>query len=625
MAHSSPEDDNKPDMPLRHFWDQLRRRNVIRVAILYVVASWLVLQIAGLLLDLLAIPPWGLRLVFAVLLLGLPIALCFSWAYELTPEGLKREHTVPSDASSRAWTARRLDVITIVLLVAVAVGLGIDRFTRATSATRSTTSATAEDATTAAASDVSVAVLPFVNMSGDADNEYFSDGLTEELLNRIARLPGLRVTGRTSSFAFKGRDEDLRDIGTKLGVTNILEGSVRKSGNRVRVTAQLVDSSNGSHRWSSTYDRELGDIFAIQEEIAGAVARALSLTLGVPALSERPPTNSLQAYELYLQGRLFLARPGEAAIRQSIALFEQANALDPKFARAHSARAAAWAALPTFVRRSEREALQAAERAALQALALDPSIAEAEAVLAGSRAYLHHDLVGGEQHFRRAITLEPNDALSHLLHGQFLARVGLLTRARSELEHTLRLDPVSPATSGALALASYMLRDSDAALAYARQAQALGDPFGWLVEGQVLRDRGDLRLAATRLDQYGTRVGHVALLHGAAVLALKEPTQRPQVLRGVEENCPSGKLRPSACVFLYSVLGEQERALEQAKRLIDSGAAGRDVIWDPSFSPARRTQQFKAMVREAGLVEYWRTAGWPDLCKPRGDQDFECH
>jgi TolB-like protein len=246
--------------------DELKRRNVFRVAIAYVLLGWAVLQGADFLLDLAAAPEWVIR-VFAIAgLVGFPFALFFAWAYELTPEGIKREKNVDRSTSITRQTGRKLNRLIIAFLV-VAVGLLLlDRFCLQTGRTA--------DANGAAEESRSIAVLPFVNLSDDRD--HFADGLSEELLNLLAKSPDLKVAGRTSSFAFKGRNEDLREIGEALGVEHVLEGSVRRSGERLRITAQLVEVDDGFHVWSDTYDRQMADIFDIQDDVAGAITDALS-------------------------------------------------------------------------------------------------------------------------------------------------------------------------------------------------------------------------------------------------------------------------------------------------------------------------------------------------------------
>ena len=306
------------------FFNELKRRNVFRVAAAYVIIAWLILQIGEVLAPALHLPEWANSFLAFVLILGMPMALFLAWAYELTPEGLKREKDVDREKSITPMTGRRLDFLVIGLLVVALAYFIADKFWIQA---RQSTSPAIAVIKEAAEGPRSIAVLPFADMSPAGDHEYFSDGLTEELLNILARIRDLQVAGRTSSFAFKGRNEDLREIGEKLNVETILEGSVRKdeARNRVRITAQLIDVENGFHLWSDTYDRELDDIFAIQEEIAGKVAGALRITLlGEEAVHiENVASTDLDAYDLYLQGRSELAKSGFVNLDRAEALFRQ--------------------------------------------------------------------------------------------------------------------------------------------------------------------------------------------------------------------------------------------------------------------------------------------------------------
>jgi TolB-like protein len=276
-----------PDAPgawqMGRFFEELKRRNVFRVAIAYIVVVWLVLQVADVVLPTFRTPEWVMPAFTFLLALGFPIALIFAWAFELTPEGIRPEKEVDRSESITHVTGRKFDFVIIGVLILAVAFLAYDKFViePAHEASPGTADITDDEVVGTDTPELSVAVLPFVNMSAEPEQEYFSDGISEELLNQLTKIRGLQVAGRTSSFAFKGKNEDLRSIADQLNVAHILEGSVRKAGNRVRITAQLVKASDGYHLWSETYDRELTDIFGIQEETAKAVASALSVTLGV--------------------------------------------------------------------------------------------------------------------------------------------------------------------------------------------------------------------------------------------------------------------------------------------------------------------------------------------------------
>ena len=267
------------------FFAELRRRNVIRMAGLYLVGAWIIVQVAETLLPAFEVPAWVLRAIVIVLALGFFPALIFAWIFELTPEGLKRDHEVDRAQSIAPQTGQRMNVILAILLALVLVYFAVDRFVISPTqgaldvAASLHSGRSSAGVSTAITQPRSIAVLPFENLSADRNNEYFADGVAEELLNQLAQLPGLKVAGRTSSFAFKDHDEDMREIGRKLGVAYLVEGSIRRSQDRVRITAQLVKAADGFHVWSQTYDRELTDIFAVQDEISGAITAALKLNL----------------------------------------------------------------------------------------------------------------------------------------------------------------------------------------------------------------------------------------------------------------------------------------------------------------------------------------------------------
>ncbi|MGD8482330.1 MAG: tetratricopeptide repeat protein [Gammaproteobacteria bacterium] len=441
------------------FLKELQRRNVIRMALLYIVASWLLLQVTDVLSSLLPVPDWTGSLVFILLAIGFPLVLIFSWIYELTPEGVKREKEVDRSRSITPETGRKINILIVVLLVLAIAGLALDRFIpekapvagtatekeKGVAEPRVATSDPTELVAEKFASppDRSIAVLPFVNMSGDEENEYFSDGLTEELLNVLAQIKDLQVAGRTSSFAFKGKEEDLRVIGEKLSVAHILEGSVRKAGNRVRVTAQLIKSDDGYHMWSQTYDRELDDVFAIQEDIAEQVVDALKITLlgeDTARLSRRP-TDSAEAHDAYLLGRHELHRNSYESLAEAVIRFKEAVRLDPDYAEA-------WAALAEAYMRSAKtgsmpldQAVTLAANALDQATEANPDSAEAYAML-GRLSLLQQENEAAGEYFAKALSLQPNNP--EVLTGF----AGLMVRrgdAPAALEYNwkaLELDPL---------------------------------------------------------------------------------------------------------------------------------------------------------------------------------------
>ena len=322
---------------------ELRRRNVIRMAGLYLVGAWLVVQVAETVLPVFDIPDWVLRAIVLLLAIGFVPALVFSWVFELTPEGLKRDHQVAPEESIAAHTGRRMDQLLLAGMALVVVLIVADRVWPEASPPAPAAPIQAvmsTDATTApaATNEKSIAVLAFSDLSPERDQEYFSDGMAEEILNALSKVKDLKVAGRTSSFHFKGRNEDLRTIGETLGVAHILEGSVRKQGDKVRITAQLIQVSNGFHLWSETYDGDMGDVFELQERIARAITDELEVVLqdGQAQRLVQATTENPEAYRLFLHAAAIIGRRDIARFSEAQAQLEEAIRLDPGFARAHA-------------------------------------------------------------------------------------------------------------------------------------------------------------------------------------------------------------------------------------------------------------------------------------------------
>ncbi len=418
---------------MRDLLQEVNRRNVFKVAFVYIVAGWVTMQIVDVMFPALQLPDWLTTAIAAMLLIGFPFALIFAWAFEMTPAGIKREKDVDRSQSITAHTGRKLNKSAVIIL-AVAVGfLLIDKFYL-------------QQEAPAPAEKPSIAVLPFVNMSDDAGNEYFSDGLSEELLNVLAKIPQLHVAGRTSSFAFKGKNEDLRSIGEQLDVANILEGSVRKSETRLRITAQLIDTESGYHLWSETYDREVTDVFAVQDEISAAVVDALRVALLGDELSTDYGTDNVEAYNLYLKGRYLLEHTSGVNLLAAIDALDGALNLDSEYASAYVLRAIAelqsvggWASSGSdFIAGHARVGVYVQK-----AHDINPGSAEvlfAEAVFAYIADW---DYVAALNLFARALELEPGHVPAMGWYGNVLGTLGRLDEASAMYEKALQIDPLS--------------------------------------------------------------------------------------------------------------------------------------------------------------------------------------
>jgi len=416
--------------PLMSIFRELKRRNVLRMAVLYAVVAWLIMQVAEVIIGLANLPEWIGPIILALLAVGFPIALVVSWFYEVTPEGISLEKDVAAAESITHVTGRRLDFLVISLLCAAVILFAYDKWWMR------------------GPPEKSIAVLAFTNMSNDPEQEYFSDGISEELLNVLAKIPGLRVAARTSSFQFKDENRDIIDIGQQLSVTHVLGGSVRKAGGQLRITAQLIDASNGFHLWSKTYDRELANIFAVQDEISAAIVNALKEHLGlqVAAAPRVIATANTEAHEAYLRGRYLVVQRNWADVAGAVREFEKAITLDPEYALAHAELAMAVVLLDPFDDDlTLTEAIARATPHAELAMALDSSLAEAHAatgfVLWNQEGENLEEVL---TQFEQAIQINPNYSIVYNWMGGLLSDdLGRYKEAFIATETALRLNPLS--------------------------------------------------------------------------------------------------------------------------------------------------------------------------------------
>ena len=432
-------------------FNELKRRNVFKVGIGYIVVAWLVAQVLQLIFESFGTPDWVMKTVLVLLATGLPFALFFAWAFELTPDGIKREHEVDRSQSITSQTGRKLNVtITAVMALALAY-FAYDKFVLSASREATILEEALDQATTlveakpeeSVESDNSIAVLPFVNMSSDEEQEYFSDGLSEELLNLLAKIPELRVAARTSSFSFKGQNLEIPDIADRLKVAHILEGSVRKAGNQVRITAQLIKADDGFHLWSETYDRSLDNIFAIQDEIATEVVAQLKLTLlgVVPTVREIDP----EAFALFLQARHLERLGSPEGFEQSITLLNQVLAIDPGYADAWAYLALCYLDQTYLGVIASEEGWVLAEDALNKALILDPDNAPALSRLAFLGGFKGADMNDIAKMHERALFLEPSNLIVLGNAATFLRRLGRTDEVIEIYEFSVGIDPVNTA------------------------------------------------------------------------------------------------------------------------------------------------------------------------------------
>ncbi len=418
-------------MNLKKFFAELQRRNVYRVAVAYGVVGWLLIQIATQVFPFFDIPSWAIRMVVVVLLLGFPVALIIAWIYELTPQGLQRTDELGPAQPVRHGLGRRIDFVIIGVLVAV-IAVMVWPYLRRTSQ--------------ADLPRKSIAILPFLDLSETRDQEYLSDGVTEQIIDSLAHLHGLLVVARTTAFSFKNKTGDIREIGRQLQVTHILEGSVRHSKGKIRIAAQLINVADGFHLWSETYDSAEQDLLALQSDVARKVAGALRIQLHLAETTHlgKALTQDSEAYDTYLRGRYLLNKRTIDSIEKGRALFEQAVAKDPQFALGHAGLADAYILLGKLGAIFPAESASKAWTEVSTALSIDNQLAEGYV----SRAILLNDFewsaTAGEADYRKALELSPNHAGAHHWYARALAQRGRTNEALAEMEAAEKLDPLSP-------------------------------------------------------------------------------------------------------------------------------------------------------------------------------------
>ena len=591
-----------------NFFAELKRRKVFKIGAAYLVVAWLAVQAASIGFPAFDAPPWALRIFILIALLGFPIAVVMAWVFDLTPEGIKLD--------SRASGSKPL-IVAAALLIVLALGwyfYGQPSFRKG-------------DVTTPSVADRnSIAVLPFANMSGKTEEDYFSDGMTEELLNVLAKVPQLKVVARTSVFQFKEKGGDIREIGRKLGVTNIVEGSVRRDGPEVRITAQLVRVADGFHIWSETYDRKLESVFALQDQIARRIADALKLSLGVPApVATRAPIDP-QAYDEYLKGRALLRQRSD--LPSAIAHLKAAVAKAPEFAAGWSSLSLTYEVsfwyTPHMTPALQADFLAGEAAAAERAAALEPDAATTEHALGNmARAQFHY--ADAEQHYLRAMQLDPSYSDVREDYAELLYEVGRFEDSAVAARQLVKLDPY-------FIVGWVRLRDAAAALdrreeveESVRQLRAINPNYAagrfGLLQYALAHGRADEARAA--LAEIVTRWPEdAAFAQQLLPWALGEPGVDQAKVRAAIADTPEN----DASYFLiarqdvdgYNTDIESRGAILEAyyfANLYSSKPHGHAMLRDP---------RVKALLVRYGFPAYWREKGWPVGCRPLGEADFEC-
>jgi TolB-like protein/lipoprotein NlpI len=582
-------------MDPRNFFAELKRRNVYKVAVAYAVVGWLVMQIAATVVPALHLPDGITSAVVVLTLLGFPIALVIAWAFEMTPEGMKRtENVLPNEAIPQ-WSVRKFAAM-IVSIALLAAALLVFQILRSKSISPAPPIAST-------ASEKSIAVLPFLNESGDASDEYFSDGLSEELIAALAQIADLKVIGRSSSFRFKGKNEESKIIGEKLGVSTLLEGTVRKQADHVRIVAELINAADGRELWSRTFDRAFKDIFAVQAEIAEAVAGSLELTLlgREDGSARKDSTQSVEAHNAYLQGHFYFARRNLEDYSKAVGFFDEAIRLDPDYALAYAERSEAWTWIGDLSNEKQKEAWATARSDAEKAVAIGPRLSEAHAALGWVRFFVEWKFDEGLAELRRAKQLSPGNPTANDLLARVLVYLGHFQEAEQLARQAIELDPLAYTAGSNLARILFVEGKLDEANAEARNAVELqptaASSHRWQVLIAVLRGDGETALREAELEpNAGYRRFELALAHYAR-------GDRPAADAALTELIAQDRnFQAYQIAEVYAWRGETEKAFEWLQIAFDNHDTGMlSLLIDPLLRGLRDDSRYNGMLAKVGL------------------------
>ncbi len=570
------------------FLQRLRERKLVQWALAYVAAAFALIQVLDVVAQRFDWPEQIERLLILALAIGFFVTLVLAWYH--------------GEKGAQRVTSTEL----LILALLLAIGGGMLWRAAHVAPTRAPDAAQRNPGqiTAQPVPAKSVAVLPFVNMSGDASNEYFSDGITEEILNALAQVPNLKVAARTSAFAFKGKEEDLRKVGEVLDVATVLEGSVQRAGDEVRITAQLIDTRSGFHLWSEKYDRKLTSIFAVEDEISKAIADKLQVQLaGASESMVAQKSVNPRAHDFYLRGLTLLA---VRSVSNAVDAFQQAVAIDPNYAQAWAALAEAQALLPAYGPKPAQTAYARSLSAAQRALDLDPNVALA--YVAQGMVYTNQMQWPEADHaFRRALALAPGDAEALNQYAQFLDGVGQLEPALAEMEHALQRDPLSAVSAAICVQLKLQLHHYDAATATAQLEKLLAEHPASLF---VHRAAAITYLALRRYPEAETQLRAAATLNGLdpeakalLVRGMADPARRAAAVQALETSPANAELRRDAIVhaFFLIQLSQPDRALAALDDYAISGSTIPQLLWKQAFNPIRNDPRFKAVLKKMGL------------------------
>ncbi len=609
-------------------FEELKRRNVFKVGVAYAVASWLLLQIVDLVLENIYAPDWIMQVFMLALAVGFPIAVIIAWAFEVTPEGVKLEKNVDRSQSIAQQTGHHLNRGIIMILVVAVVFLLTERFRDdvADEPVANTTSSESPRPVTDGDANVSIAVLPFRDMSSAQDQAYFGEGIAEELLNALVKVEGLDVASRTSAFSLVDENLDIPAIAAKLGVAHILEGSIRTSGQKVRVTAQLIEVSKDVHLWSETYDGSLDDIFQIQDEITSKIIEALKVQLvsAEPFSFAQRLTGNAEAYQLYLQGRHLWRQRNAASLREAIRIFKLSVELDPQFHQAWSNLAIAYLNLADYddTFKSE-EGFELGLAAAEKALGIEPQSTEAMIVMADQKQ-LHCDLTGAADLFEKVIALNPDDPTAHHWYAILLEAAGHPKQALKQIQIAYRIDPLISAVIKTEAVIHQQLGDFSRAKQLNTKAKKLGfDENGMLSDDTwAALFVGDLEKARELIEQSPPSSDSAQMEKRRLFLnAIGDRDGLRNYEQYLGKPDASDVYKTYDNISLLAALGSAY-VFEYQSELGCSLSV--EFLWMEPFKEQRGTPEFFEMMKRGSYVEYWRKYGWPDDCASLDQSLAEC-
>ncbi len=577
-------------MNLSNFFAELKRRNVYKVAVAYAVVGWLLVQIATQVFPFFEIPNWAVRLVVLAIVIGFPIALVIAWAFELTPEGLKRTEDV--DPVAQARQPQKHTWIYVVIAAAL-LSVGLFFIGRYSATNRVTTSGLAEK---------SIAVLPFENQNRDPDADYLCDGIPESIINALSELPKLKVMSRNSVFHYKGKETDAQTVGKELKVQTLLTGRVRQRGDGLTIGVELINAQDNSQMWGQQYNRKLADVFAVQEEIAKEVSTKLRLKLTGAEQEQlaKRPTENLKAFQYYMQGRTAAQRRTNADLLASVSYYEKALQEDGKYALAYAGLSDAYANLGYYGSIAPVEGRRKAEEAARKALELDDKLAEAHTALGQVYiAFAPSDFPTGDRELKHAIELNPNLAVAHYNLGLSLIRQGRLDEALVELRKARELDPLSSVIARAVVIPYYFKRDYKRAFELLREANELGPALSATWEIGLFIRNGALNEAFAEIEKAkDTRKDDTLLIYstGMAYAASGKQAEALQTIKELEAKSGASLSTAHWIAKIYATLNDKEQAFSWLDRGLATGALGVFYKDEPIWDPIRDDPRFAAFV-----------------------------